>query len=202
MPQCFSFVCRPDFCFSMTLKPLSTESTKLCFVCGSVKHVFMPLFVRFFFKCRAFKTVSKLFLAGIWFSSGWCWAALPTASRRDSPKPGFTAVIRIWIISALYKAGVLHDGAVISTVASRQEGSWFQSWLGPVLCRFWLFSMCMHGFCADTPASSQKSHIRWIVKFLKSPLWVSVSIRLCLGPVMNRQPVQGVPCLTLDGTGG
>jgi len=62
-----------------------------------------------------------------------------------------------------------------------------------------MFSLCMRGFSQGTLASS---HVRSICES-KLTLRVTVSVDGCLclcGPVMDWRPVQGVPCLSPNGS--
>jgi len=94
----------------------------------------------------------------------------------------------------------LHGGVVVSTVASQQEGSWFESQLGPFCVEF----ACSPHVCMGSlqvpwlPPTTQNC----LSGDSKLSLGVSVSVagflcRLSLcGPVMDWRPVKGVPRLS------
>ena len=102
----------------------------------------------------------------------------------------------------------LHGGVVVSTVASQQEGSRFNSLLGPFCVEF----ACSPRVCGSSLwllwlPLSKNMHVRLIgvskiVLTSECEHVCGCLFRLSLcGPVMDWRPVQGVPRLSPDGIG-
>ena len=100
---------------------------------------------------------------------------------------------------------------MVSAVAAQQEGSRFKSRLGRgiFLCGVCMFSPCKRGFSPGTPASSHspktcKMGTR-LIGYSKLTIGVTVSVNgclsLCVGPVIDWRPVQGVPRLSPNDAG-
>ncbi|XP_075308222.1 serine/threonine-protein kinase OSR1b isoform X2 [Odontesthes bonariensis] len=95
----------------------------------------------------------------------------------------------------------LHCCVVVSTVASQQQGSRFNTQLGPFCVEF----ACSPRVCVGSlrvlrlPPTVQKiMHVR-LIGISKLSVGVSVSVHGCLslcGPAMDWRPVQGVPRLS------
>ena len=81
----------------------------------------------------------------------------------------------------------LHSGVVVSTVASQQEGSCFESQLGPFCVEYaWFLSEC------SSFLPPKNMYVRLIGDF---KLALEVSVVVCLYMALW-PPVQGVPCLS------
>ena len=94
---------------------------------------------------------------------------------------------------------------VVSTVASQRECSRFYPHLGPFCVEFAcspVYAWVLSGYSGFFPLS-KNMHVR-LIGDSKLSLGVSVSVCGCLsrlslcGPVMDWQPVQGVPRLSPD----
>ena len=98
---------------------------------------------------------------------------------------------------------------MVSAVASQQEGSRFESWLGcgTFLCGVCMFSPCRRGFSLGTflPQSKHMQNGTWLNGYSKLTIGVTVSVNgclsLCVGPVIDWWPVQGVPRLSPNDAG-